>query len=219
MVGAGFGHNGRRLRPNRATIASLVVAALGALAGRAEAQIERPGAHPHYGAEVEPHLFYQWDNAGWWGDDGIGVGVRISVPVVENGPVKSINNNMAVGFGFDWAHFDNACYVSVNSQGVRFATGWAYSGCSMNDFWLPVVWQWSFYFSDLISAFFEPGLAIEHTRWDGGICAGGFCAYDDNHTGLELVLWLGVRFHLSQDFALVLRLGTPSLEFGPAFLM
>lgn len=189
-------------------------------AGTAHAQIKQPGKHPSYSAEVEPHLFLQWDNSGWWGGEGIGLGARITIPLMHNGPIDSINNNMGIGFGFDWAHFDNACYVGLDGQGRRFSLGWACSNGSMNDFWLPIVWQWSFFFSELISAFFEPGLAIEHTRWDGGLCAGGtFCGYEGSETGLEFVLWLGVRFHLSDDFALVLRLGTPSLDFGPAFLL
>ena len=195
------------------------LAALAWTSGTAFAQIKQPGAHPHYEAEVEPHLFLQWDNAGWWDDEGIGVGVRVTIPLVHNGPIDSINNNMGVGFGFDWAHFDDVCYVGFDPRGVRWAPGWACSGGSMNDFWLPVVFQWSFFFSDLISAFFEPGLALEHTRWDGAICDSGFCSYDESNTGIEFVLWIGVRFHLSESFALVLRLGTPSLDFGPAFLM
>jgi hypothetical protein len=185
----------------------------------AHAQIRQPGAHPKYSTEVEPHLVWQWGGDGWWDDEGIGVGVRITIPLVHNGPIDSINNNMGIGFGLDWAHFEDACYVGLDNRGRPIFPSWACTGGSMNDFWLPVVWQWSFYFSKLVSAFFEPGLAIQHTRWDGEVCAGGFCPYDETDTDIDIVIWLGVRFHLSDDFALVLRLGHPSFNFGPAFLL
>ena len=145
---------------------------------------------------------------------GMGTSEELLQTAIALGPkIESINNNMGIGFGLDWAHFGDACY---NVRGEF--RNWR-GDCSMNDFWLPVVWNWSFFFSDLISAFIEPGLAIEHTRWDGGLCNGDFCPYGKNDTDLEFVLWLGVRFHLSDEFALVIRLGHPSLNFGPAFLL
>lgn len=197
-------------------VAILVASVLATAASGAHAQIKQPGKHPSYDVEVEPHLFLQLESGGWFNDTGIGVGGRVTIPLMHNGPIDSINNNMGIGFGLDWAHFDNACYYGVNIRGIP--NNWAYGDCPMNDFWLPIVWQWSFYFTPLISAFVEPGLAIEHTSWSSDLCPGGIdCSYND--TSLEFVFWLGVRFHLSDDFALVLRLGTPSLDFGPAFLM
>jgi hypothetical protein len=50
-----------------------------------------------------------------------------------------------------------------------------------------------------------------------------FCANDyddgDGDIDIELVLWLGVRFHLARSFALTLRLGTPSILLGASFFM
>ena len=112
-----------RLRLATATGVALLALALALPSGSALAQIKQPGAHPHYETEVEPHLFLQWDNAGWWDDEGIGVGVRITIPLVHNGPIDSINNNMGVGFGFDWAHFGDACYLGVD---LRWLRGWGY---------------------------------------------------------------------------------------------
>jgi hypothetical protein len=184
----------------------------------AAAQIDRPGNHIRYSAEVEPHLVVQWSNGPWWDDDGIGIGIRGSIPLVENGPVRTINNNMGIGFGLDWAHFDDACW----GPGPRPAV--LNDDCSANDFWLPVVVQWNFFFSELISAFPELGLAIQHTRWDGDWCGGGNNLYicgdgSSSDTDVELVLWLGVRFHLADEFALTLRLGTPSLLLGASFFL
>lgn len=194
----------------------LFVPLLWANAERAQAQaIEQPRSHPHYGVELEPHLVVQWDHEPGWGGDGIGVGFRGSIPVMQDGPVTSINNSLALGFGLDWAHFGDNCYPGPRGP---------YYSCAANDFWIPFVVQWNFFFSKLISAFPELGLAIHHTRFDGDLCRnpnGSFyyCTNSGSVTGVDLVLWLGVRFHLSQSFALTLRLGTPSLLLGAAFFL
>lgn len=192
-------------------------AALLLVAASASAQINRPGNHPTYTAEVEPHLVLQWDDEPWWDDDGIGLGLRATIPIIENGPVRTINNSLGIGFGLDWAHFDDTCWGPGGRPAVL-------DDCSADDFWLPLVVQWNFFFSDLISAFPELGLGIQHTRWDGDWCGRGSNLYlcgsgSRSDTDLELLLWLGVRFHLADSFAITLRLGTPSLLLGASFFL
>ncbi len=179
----------------------------------AHAQIKSPGAHEHYAAELEPHLVYQWSDQPWWNDDGIGVGFRASIPVIQDGPVKTINNNLAISFGLDWAHFGN-CGPYNNDI------------CSANDFWVPIVVQWNFFLSDVVSVFPELGLAVQHSSlsWNGPVPGGcqrvngyNVCVGDSSHTDLQPVLWLGARFTLARSFALTVRLGTPSLLLGAAF--
>ena len=82
---------------------TLVVAPL------ASAQIKRPGAHPKYSFELEPHLVLDWGNHdGPGNDEGIGLGLRATIPFLDNGPISKINNNMGIGFGLDWAHNGDA---------------------------------------------------------------------------------------------------------------
>jgi hypothetical protein len=165
----------------------LACLALSLVADAASAQINRPGSHLRYDVELEPHLVVQWNDEPWWDDDGIGLGLRASIPVLEDGPVRTINNSMAIGFGLDWANFDDAC-------GPR-EDGPFDDDCSANDFWLPVVLQWNFFFSDLISAFPELGLGIQHSTWDGDWCGRGRNLYvcgDGDETARQLVgraLW------------------------------
>jgi hypothetical protein len=76
----------------------------------------------------------------------------------------------------------------------------------------------------VVSAFPELGLGIQHTRYDDvAFCINNgpnrFCRNGGSDTDLELLLWLGVRFHLSQAFAITLRLGTPSLLLGASFFL
>jgi hypothetical protein len=180
----------------------------------AKAQIKSPGAHLRYGTEVDAHLVVQWEHEPSWHDEGIGLGVHVAIPVIDNGPVNTINNSLAVAFGLDWAHFGDSCDLPGIDD----------DDCSANDFWLPVVAQWNFYFSKTISAFPELGLAIQHTRWDSDYCEQNngdyvLCGDSGSDTDVELVMWLGVRFHLQDTFALTLRIGTPSLLLGASFYL
>lgn len=182
-------------------------------ASEAQAQIKSPGAHIRYTAELEPHLVLQHSD-----DDGIGVGFRASFPIIDNGPIRTINNSFALGVGLDWSHHDDDGWCDNNNFGD--------DDCDGNDFWVPLVVQWNFFFSDLISAFPEIGAAIEYEddNWDrscvnvGGnrVCGGDD---DDGDIDVELVLWLGVRFHLAKEFALTVRLGTPSVLIGASFFL
>jgi len=184
------------------SILFLTAAAL-TLATGAQAQVDRPGAHDRYTAEVEPHLVLQHTD-----DDGIGLGIRASFPIIENGPIRTINNSLALGIGLDWSHWDDECPGPFDD-------------CDGNDFWIPMVVQWNFFFSDLISAFPEIGLGLEYEEWDDDYleCGRSDWCDDDGDIDVELVLWLGVRFHLAREVALTVRLGTPSILIGASFFL
>ncbi|HEX2678581.1 MAG TPA: hypothetical protein VHM19_18140, partial [Polyangiales bacterium] len=181
------------------------------LASGAQAQIKSPGAHPHYSAEIEPHLVFEWSNSAWWNDDGIGVGVHGSIPVIDNGPVETINNNFAITFGLDWAHYGDCGPYN----------------CGADSFLIPIAVQWNFFLSRVVSLFPELGLGIEHVSWNNPGPGPGFpcrvngvnVCVDTSDTNVDLVLWLGARFLLSDSFALTVRLGTPSLLLGASFLL
>jgi hypothetical protein len=180
----------------------------------ASAQIRSPRSHSHYGVELEPHLVVQWADEPYWNDTGIGVGLRASIPVLQDGPISTINNSLAVGFGLDWAHFDGC--------------GPFNDLCDANDFWIPLVLQWNFFLTRAISIFGELGLALQYSKldWAGDIprnCARvngvNVCSNDVDDLDVELVLWLGARFALSDNVAFTLRLGTPSLLLGVSFFL
>lgn len=101
--------------------------------GRAdESIIKRPGDHPRYIFEIEPHLLFGW------GDPffplGVpGAGFRGTFHVAD-GFVRNINDSIGIGFGLD---------VATNGHVV-----------------VPVVMQWNFWLSTHWSIFGEPGIAI-----------------------------------------------------------
>lgn len=192
----------------------VLVAAIWLASAAASAQIRSPRNHPHYGVELEPHLVVQWTNEPVWDDEGIGLGLRASIPVIEDGPVRSINNSLAVSFGLDWAHFDGC--------------GGFNDICDVNDFWIPIVAQWNFWLTRSVSLFPELGLALQYSRldWDdaiprncGRVNRVDICDGDADDMDVELVLWFGARFLVSEGVGITVRLGVPSLLLGVSFLM
>jgi hypothetical protein len=214
----------------RNSIASSLVRFLGvvsalftiAFAHDANAQIKQPGAHPDYVVELEPHFVWQYGATGNFDSDGIGVGLRASIPVVKNGPVPSINNNFAVTFGLDWAHIDWDCGVSV--------LGYSPS-CTANHFIVPIAAQWNFFFTPVVSAFAELGIGIHHysekvSGCNGTVQIAGIgvvgCPYlygSRNRTEAIPIFAVGPRFILSDIFAITIRVGYPYATLGASFLL
>ncbi|HPY20974.1 MAG TPA: hypothetical protein PLM08_25000 [Polyangiaceae bacterium] len=186
----------------------------------ADAQIKQPGTHLRYGVEVEPHLLFMHDGHSWYGDDdGWGPGVRLSVPIIEDGPINTINNSLAIGFGLDWAHFKGHCWSPAwrvrPSPNDPYYHYW-YEKCSANEIWVPVVLQWNFFFTDFVSAMAELGPSIVRRSWEYYVpCPGGWCKDTEADLDLEpLIFHAGVRLHFSQSVGMTIRLGWPYLLAG-----
>lgn len=180
--------------------------------------IKRPGAHQKYDFELEPHLVFQWDNR-FGDDDGFGPGVRFNIPFLDNGPISKINNNMAIGFGADLTFGDNDCRWWWGRYNVAWDNR---NDCSVTELWFPVVLQWNFFLTDIISVFGEPGLAFVHRSWDWEwYCqgnGGAICSYDDSDNELEAVFGAGARFQFTDTVGLTVRVGTPYVSVGANFL-
>lgn len=215
----------QRLAPLGASVAlgGLVFLGLGAEA-RAQSIIERPGDHPAYGVELDPHLVIQYGYTPAWFDEGIGVGFRASIPFLD-GPIPTINNSMAITFGGDWAYFgDDDCY-NYYSWYYRDSPPdyvlWGDHGCHGHAFTFPVALQWNFWLTDIISVFGEPGLALGYRRWES-ICryndGWGDC-HDDDFEFLPFVMWAGGRFLFGERVGMTVRLGYPSVNIGATFLL
>jgi hypothetical protein len=204
-------------------VASAIVLACLTRTREARAQIKEPGRHPRYAVELEPHFLAQWSGP-FWGDAGIGAGVRASIPIVDNGPVTSINDSLAIGFGFDWAHFGNACWDwgpwRPPGPARPRPADWQRYECTGNSFWFPVVAQWNFFFTKVVSVFGELGLGIEYATWSADYpCAGGICRPSGHDLFVDPLFFVGPRFILSDDFAITLRIGWPYVSVGASFLL
>jgi hypothetical protein len=183
---------------------------------RADDTIRRPGDHPKYAVEIEPHALWGWTHYHYAPDDGFGLGGRFSIPIVENGFVPSINNSVAISLGVDWLHYSGSgCY--------DYYFGPHYPGCynvgDANYLFFPVVMQWNFFVAQHWSVFGEPGLVIWHGFYDYCSTAPpGYPCANPSSTGVDFAFYVGGRYHVSDHVALVLRVGYPTFSFGVSFM-
>jgi hypothetical protein len=178
---------------------------------QAETVIRHPGQHTSYSFELEPHLVLDWAEPHYSGT-GIGPGVHFAIPVTQQGPISSINNNMAIKFGLDLT-FGNGCYWYHNY--------YYYSDyCSTTSLTLPIALQWNFYITDIITTFGEVGMAIRHTWWSyDGLCeANRNCP--PHHSQFYPIFYpaVGAKFMFGRTIGLTVRMGYPHFTVGASFL-
>ncbi len=161
---------------------SIVAAALFVLLFDREARsdersiIKMAADHPHYVFEAEPHLILGWGDPFF--PSGLPGGGFRGTFHITNGFVKTINDSVGVGFGFD---------VATNGHLI-----------------VPIVMQWNFWLSTHWSVFGEPGIVIgaggARTQVEPAFFAGGRFLFTDRVTlALRLgypALSVGVSFLL-----------------------
>ena len=185
-----------------ATMSALSLA-FAAKEARADDTIRTPGDHPIYRFEAEPHVIWGWDR---FDSGGIGIGGRFSFPILDNGFVSTINNSVAITVGFDWVHYTGACFV----------VGCLVGG-NVDYIYIPVAMQWNFYVAKHWSVFGEPGLAIVHGFYNDFACH-GLAGCGGYNFPLDLVLYLGGRYHINNHFTAIARIGYPDFTFGVSFM-
>jgi hypothetical protein len=193
---------------------------LAGTSAHADDTIKHPGDHPKYVVEIEPHGLWGWRHY-YFGapGDGLGLGARIAIPVVENGFVPSINNNVAVSFGIDWLHYGGAtCYYYA--AGPNVGPGPCYAVGDANYLLFPVSMQWNFFVAQRWSVFGEPGLVIYHGFFDycTNVRPGTQCGPTPTETGIDFAFYAGGRFHFSDHATLTMRIGYPTFSVGVSFL-
>jgi hypothetical protein len=124
-----------RLAPVLGAAAATVVLLRSADARGDDLIVSRPGAHPDYVVELEPEAIVLFGRAL---DDGPGLGVRTSIPVMKNGFISTLNNVPAISLGFSRS--------PVGDSGAPF--------------YAPAVLQWSFWLSQRWSVLGEAGVFL-----------------------------------------------------------
>ena len=183
--------------------------------GAASAQIKQPGAHPRYSLELDPHLVIQHASGPFLDDEGWGVGLRASIPFMHNGPIPQINNNIGISFGGDLAFFDDdaGCRSRENTL--------LGDECDGTSLWLPVTFQWNFFFTKIVGAFFEIGPAVSYWSQDWvDDCQGNPCERSASELDLlDFAVFFGGRFLFGERVGMTVRLGYPYVSIGATFLM
>jgi hypothetical protein len=185
------------------SLAAGALVALAAPSAFGASTIRNPRQHIDYVVELEPHLnfgfFHYRDDYYYAGRRGyyysyfeFGGGFRASIPIMDPGFVRSINDNVAITFGGD-------------------ITGCASSYC--NDYTalrFPVGVQWNFFFTKAFNAFGEAGFSL-------GVLAGrgpyATIVYPD------FFLAAGLRVLFSDSIGLTVRFGYPFLSVGVSFFL
>ena len=67
-----------------------------ATSAKAESIIKQPGNHPVYSVDLEPHLVLGLDDTPYFAGGGYGLGARVTIPFLRNGPISTINNDMGI---------------------------------------------------------------------------------------------------------------------------
>ena len=205
---------------------SVIIAAQCLLLSRhawAESIIRQPGNHPVYSVDLEPHVTFGLDDTPYFGGGGFGLGLRATIPFLRNGPVSTINNDMGIGFGLDWLTRGNSCYQGYYYVGQPYN----YYDCSAYALYLPVVLQWNFYITDIITVYGEPGFAIRYSHISShypgpvaGLCpANTYCEFSNSFTDPILVIAGGAKFMFGKTIGLNVRLGYPYFSVGASFLL
>jgi hypothetical protein len=190
----------------------------------AQMTIRQPGRHPTYDVDLEPHVALSLlDPPGPWANGGWGGGFYATVPLTDNGFVKTINNSVGLRFGADilW-HSNPAIYgdpwysgycrqwrPAPNGTRVCVDTGAYDEGGPTTYLLFPVAMQWNFWLSDRWSVFGEPGLAIYTHPWG---------PHWGDRFGVLPNFQAGGRVMLGERTALTMRLGYPTLSLGLSFL-
>jgi hypothetical protein len=194
-----------------ALVIAFVLCAISHEAAADTSVIKRPGAHPDYVFEAEPHLsFGFFDPPGHGADEGFGPGFRGTIELVDNGFIKTINNTVGIGFGLDWMFYGDHCH------GPRRG----FDRChDTNALIFPVVMQWNFWLSRNWSVFGEPGFAFAFVNHDHDDFDDDFDGDDDDFRFQPFVFYAGGRFHFTDAISLTMRVGWPTFSVGVSFFL
>jgi len=157
--------------------------------------------HPRYAAEIEAHgLVGAFDRY----NVGLGAGVRVSIPVAINAPIKSIDDDISIGIGLDWIRY--AAYKPIDVPQRPTVTTVA--------LYVPVFLQWNFWLGSRASMFLEPSVIYRFAEYVGS-CSDLPCAPTTRVLPSGAI---GFRFRVVDHVAATVRIGWPLTSLGVSWL-
>lgn len=182
----------------------------------ADDTVKHEGDHPEYHVELEPHgVFGPYHRLA--SDIGFGAGIRATIPIVQNGFIPSLNNNVGISFGLDFMHYSGTCgYFAGRGAFVNY-------NCDGNELMFPVTLQWNFFVARNWSVGGEPGIYIYHWFFDNYCTAnnvpGYYCNDYPSATSVDAAFFLVGRYHFSEKASLTMRVGYPYISVGASFFL
>jgi hypothetical protein len=184
------------------SLATFTALALSAPDARARTVIKRPGYHIDYAVELEPHLnfgffhyrndVYRDRNRYYWTPD-IGPGFRATIPIMDPGFIRRINDSVGITFGADMTW----CSPDYCDRNVFFR--------------FPVGIQWNFFITERFSAFGDAGFML---RVDAGNDR-----YRSSAFYPDFFIMGGARILFSDSVGLTVRVGYPYVSVGVSFFL
>ncbi len=166
-------------------------------AASAEVILKQPGRHDS-SVELELHGIARVHERVVYGGFAGGLGLRVGIPIIRNGFISRLNNQVNINFGGDllfWPGYN--AYVNLV---------------------VPVALQWSFYVAGVFSFFAEAGVALE---WFPNADPARVAWWGSPWVGFWPGLAAGARIHFGQNArfpTLTLRIGFPTgLNIGVSF--
>lgn len=184
------------------SLAAGTLVALAAPSAQAATIIRNPRQHPDYAVELEPKLdigFFHYRDYGYYYRGRyydysyleIGPGFRATIPIMDPGFVRSINDSVGITFGVDTTFCGDYCYAAAR---FRF----------------PVGVQWNFWITRAFAAFAEAGFSLE---LDPGRNGYRTVIYPD------FFLSGGLRVLFTDKVGLTVRIGYPFVSVGVSFFV
>jgi hypothetical protein len=155
-----------------------------------------------YPVELEPHVSFGASD--FHHSVGFGAGLRLGVPIAR-GYLGRAPQNIALGVGGDFLHFDN-CYYGANCDNAYVA----------NYIFVPATVQWNVAVARPLTLFLEGG-AFFYKGWVDH-CAPNTAECNTPDPGVLPTVAVGGRVHVTDDIALTLRLGYPTSTIGVSFM-
>jgi hypothetical protein len=185
-------------------LCSALVGAL-LLALPATAHAEEPAAtppraswHPKYVAELELHG--EFAIADYYGPGG-GMGLRATLPIFENQPLKRVDDTISLSIGLDWVRY-----------GSYHPTGAGSTNVTTDAFYVPLSVPFDVWLGR-VALFVEPAVVWRFARYDG--CGRLAC---DESSRFFPTGFVGMRVKTAERVSITFRAGWPMFTLGASWL-
>ncbi len=159
---------------------------------------ERASWHPKYVTELELHGEFAVGDA--YGPGG-GMGLRATLPVWENQPLRRVDDTISLSIGFDWVRYGSYRPAGAGSSGV-----------TADAFYVPLSIPFDVWLGR-VALFVEPAVVWRFARYDG--CSRLPC---EDSSRFFPTGFVGMRIKTAERVSITFRAGWPMFTLGASWL-